>query len=223
MKSTLRYIGGPEMPRSKSRAVVRSRGSSGSSRCPTPGGATLAPASRSLRRAATREPRFMLIAVCHWGSTWSSTKHTETSTSGAARPSSLGHGVDQEAGRDGEHRRQHGRAARGRSTRSAPAAGRPRGRTAKNRYGSALRRAAARVSPRPGAVRRTSGRAARTRSRPRAGPASPPRATASRNCSRVNHRAASISAPSTSISRDSAWATKPSIRLAGSGHGWLPK
>ena len=42
MKSTLRYIGGPVMPRSNSRAVVRSSARSGSSRCPMPGGCTQA-------------------------------------------------------------------------------------------------------------------------------------------------------------------------------------
>ena len=40
---------------------------------------------------------------------------------------------------------------------------------------------------------------------------------------RVNQRASSISCSSTRISVDSARATKPSIRLAGSGQGWLPK
>ena len=84
MKSTLRYMGGPVMPRSNSRAVVRSAARSGSSRWPIPGGATVAPASRSFSRADTFEPRFMLIAVCSWGSTWIATKVMPTASSDGA-------------------------------------------------------------------------------------------------------------------------------------------
>ena len=47
MKSMLMYIGGPVMPRSNSRATVRSLVSLGSSRWPMPGGRTQASVSRS--------------------------------------------------------------------------------------------------------------------------------------------------------------------------------
>ena len=48
-------------------------------------------------------------------------------------------------------------------------------------------------------------------------------ATAACSCSRVNHRASAISSSSTTIScSPAARATKPSIRLRGIGHGWLP-
>ena len=51
------------MPRSNSRAVVRSSARSGSSRCPMPGGSTQARISVSLSQADTLLPRFMLTAV----------------------------------------------------------------------------------------------------------------------------------------------------------------
>ncbi len=57
---------------------------------------------------------------------------------------------------------------------------------------------------------------------PRGTTSSPERAAAS-NSARVHHRASSISAPSTSISVLVARPVNHSIRLAGSGHGWLPK
>ena len=47
MKSMEMNIGGPVMPRSKSRAIVRSLVSFGFSRCPIPGGRTQAEVSRS--------------------------------------------------------------------------------------------------------------------------------------------------------------------------------
>ena len=47
MKSIEIASGGPLMPRSKSRAMVRSLASSGSSRCPMPGGSTQATVSSS--------------------------------------------------------------------------------------------------------------------------------------------------------------------------------
>ena len=47
MKAILMCIGGPVMPASNSRATVRSEASSGSSRCPIPGGVTHASVSRS--------------------------------------------------------------------------------------------------------------------------------------------------------------------------------
>ena len=57
---------------------------------------------------------------------------------------------------------------------------------------------------------------------PRGTTSSPDRPAASK-AARVHHRASSISAPSTSIRFDCACATKPTMRLAGSGQGWLPK
>jgi hypothetical protein len=50
-----------------------------------------------------------------------------------------------------------------------------------------------------------------------------PASASARIWSRVNHLASLISAPSTSISVVLALAKKPTIRLAGNGHGWLPK
>ena len=58
MKSIEIDIGGPVIPMSKSRAMVRSLVSAGSSRCPMPGGCTEAEVSRSYSHAATRLPRF---------------------------------------------------------------------------------------------------------------------------------------------------------------------
>ena len=57
---------------------------------------------------------------------------------------------------------------------------------------------------------------------PRGTTSSPDRPAAS-SSARVHHRASSISAPSTSMSVVTALPVKPSIRLAGSGQGWLPK
>jgi hypothetical protein len=48
-----------------------------------------------------------------------------------------------------------------------------------------------------------------------------PEAVSSVSWSRVNHRAAVISSPSTTMSVAVARAKKPSIRLDGNGHGWL--
>ena len=52
MKSMEIESGGPLMPRSKSRAIVMSLASSGSSRCAMPGGSTQATVSRSYSQAA---------------------------------------------------------------------------------------------------------------------------------------------------------------------------
>ena len=57
MKSIEIHIGGPVIPRSKSRAIVRSLVSVGSSRWPIPGGRTHAVVSRSYSHAAVRLPR----------------------------------------------------------------------------------------------------------------------------------------------------------------------
>ena len=82
MKSIEMNSGGPVMPRSKSRATVRSAVSRGSSRCPIPGGSTTPRVSRSYRSAAVRSPRFALAACCSGVSTCSNTKTTPSATSG---------------------------------------------------------------------------------------------------------------------------------------------
>ena len=227
MKSTLRYIGGPEMPRSKSRAVVKSRVSDGSSRCPTPGGSTHAPASSSLRWAETREPRFMLIAVCHCGSTWSSTKQTDTSASGAARPSSS---ATASTRRPVATANTDGSTARSASTpHQTTASGRSAcGSTGEEPHGPALPEPLHRSLPLggggPGSGPPYQWASSDEEIETPRGTCISPAATASRNCSRVNHRAVLDLGP---VDVDLAWtrarATKPSIRLAGSGHGWLPK
>jgi len=61
MKSIAIESGGPLMPKSKSRAMVRSVVRRGSSRCPIPGGATQAAASSSLSHAESLLPRFAPI------------------------------------------------------------------------------------------------------------------------------------------------------------------
>src|SRR2546429_9756563 len=87
MKSIEMNNGGPVMPRSKSRAIVRSLMSPGFSRWPMPGGRTQAVVRRSYSHAAVRLPR---LAPTAWGigeSTCSRTNTTPTSPSGAVRSS----------------------------------------------------------------------------------------------------------------------------------------
>ncbi len=50
-----------------------------------------------------------------------------------------------------------------------------------------------------------------------------PVSVAASSSARLNQRASLISSPSTVTSVDVAVATNPTIRLAGRGHGWLPK
>ena len=78
MKSRFRYIGGPVIPRSNSREVVRSSASSGSSRWPMPGGSTQLLIRRSFSQADSRLPRFMLTAVRIGPTISISTKTTPT-------------------------------------------------------------------------------------------------------------------------------------------------
>src|SRR3989441_10929469 len=87
MKSIEMNIGGPVMPRSKSRAIVRSLASLGFSRWPMPGGRTQAAVSRSYSHAAVRLPRLAPMAWCIGERTCSSTNTTPTSPSGAASAS----------------------------------------------------------------------------------------------------------------------------------------
>src|SRR5918995_357260 len=84
MKSIEIDSGGPVMPRSKSRAAVRSRLSAGSSRWPMPAGRRQASVSRSYSQAAVRSPRLVPIAWWRGVSTWSSTNTTPTAASGPA-------------------------------------------------------------------------------------------------------------------------------------------
>lgn len=70
------------MPRSKSRATVRSLVSAGSSRCPIPGGRTQASVSRSYSQAAVRSPTLALSAWWMGLSTWSRTKTEPAKASG---------------------------------------------------------------------------------------------------------------------------------------------
>ena len=77
----------PLMPRSKSRATVRSAASSGFSRCEIPRGVTHAAVNRSYRNAARRSPRFRLTAVWMGVSTCRSPNTTPVAASGTAIPS----------------------------------------------------------------------------------------------------------------------------------------
>ena len=87
MKSIEIDIGGPLMPRSKSRAMVRSLVSFGFSRWPIPGGRTQAEVSLSLSHAAVRLPRLAPMAWWIGASTWRGTNTAPTRTSGATRSS----------------------------------------------------------------------------------------------------------------------------------------
>src|SRR5918995_232441 len=84
MKSIEIDSGGPVMPRSKSRAAVRSRLRAGSSRWPMPAGRRQASVSRSYSQAAVRSPRLVPIAWWRGVSTCSSTNTTPTAASGPA-------------------------------------------------------------------------------------------------------------------------------------------
>ena len=85
MKSIEIDNGGPVMPRSKSRATVRSLVSAGSSRWPMPCGRTQASVSRSYSQAAVRSPRLALIAWWMGVSTWSRTNTAPARASGPLR------------------------------------------------------------------------------------------------------------------------------------------
>ena len=110
MKSIEKDSGGPVMPRSKSRATVRSLVSAGSSRWPMPGGRTQASVSRSYSQAAVRSPRLALIAWWIGLSTWSRTKIDPDAGQRTAQAVAALHRADEDAGRDGEARPAGGRA-----------------------------------------------------------------------------------------------------------------
>ena len=76
--------GGPLMPRSKSRAMMRSVVRRASSRWPIPGGRTQALVNSSYSQAAARLPRLAPMAWLSGESTWSSTNTTPTKVRGAA-------------------------------------------------------------------------------------------------------------------------------------------
>src|SRR5437588_3534049 len=84
MKGMETESGGPVMPRSKSRARVKSSISSGRSRWAMPGGATVALMSRSWSHAAVRAPRFVATSPCRGLSVCRATKTPPTSTRGPA-------------------------------------------------------------------------------------------------------------------------------------------
>ena len=96
------------MPRSKSRATVRSLVSAGFSRWPMPGGRTQVSVSRSYSQAAVRSPRLALSAWWIGLSTWSRMKTAPVAASGPVRLSAPAlHRADEHAGRDREHGGQH--------------------------------------------------------------------------------------------------------------------
>ena len=80
-------MGGPVMPRSKSRAIVRSLVSCGLSRWPIPGGRTQVEVRRSYNQSAVRLPRLAPMAWWIGESTWRVTNTAETNESGRARSS----------------------------------------------------------------------------------------------------------------------------------------
>ena len=76
------------MPRSKSRAIVRSSVRSARSRWATPGGPTVAAISRSLSDVAVRSPRFEPTTSWSGPTICAATNTTARATSGAASGSS---------------------------------------------------------------------------------------------------------------------------------------
>src|SRR4249919_2590074 len=111
MKSIEKDNGGPVIPRSKSRATVRSLVSPGSSRCPMPGGRTQASVSRSYNHAAVRSPRLKLSAVWIGVNICSRMNTTPTSSrawkAAAVYAAGVLHGGDDHAGGNREDRGQH--------------------------------------------------------------------------------------------------------------------
>ena len=87
MKSIEIERGGPVIPRSNSRATVRSPTSVASSRCPMPGGRTHASVSLSYSQAAVRSPRLELTAWWIGARICSSTNVAPTTASGVASES----------------------------------------------------------------------------------------------------------------------------------------
>ncbi len=83
MKSIAIDSGGPVIPRSKSRATVRSPLSRLSSRWPIPGGRTQAAVSRSCSHALVRSPRLALAAWWIGVRIWSRMKNAPRNASGA--------------------------------------------------------------------------------------------------------------------------------------------
>ena len=82
MKSIEMLSGGPVMPRSKSRAIVRSLIKSVRSRWATPGGSMQAIINCSFNQFEVRLPRFMPSAKCTGVITWKPMNTTPTNTSG---------------------------------------------------------------------------------------------------------------------------------------------
>ena len=198
MKSTLRYIGGPEMPRSKSRAVVKSRDNDGVLEVPDTGRGDAR--TGQLVIEVGRHPRAEVHADrgVPLGQHLQQHEAHRDQHSGAARPSSPATASTRRpvatANTDGSAARSaralHQISASGRSA---------RGRTAKNRTDPRSPSRCTGQSP-PGSGPPYQWASSEDEIDTPRGTCISPAPTASRNCWRVNHRAASISAPSTSIS-----------------------
>jgi hypothetical protein len=87
MKSIAMNNGGPLIPRSKSRAIVRSSIICGSSRWPIPGGVVHASTRQLFIQFAVRLPRFAPAAWWIGGRTWAATNAHPMKINGAARDS----------------------------------------------------------------------------------------------------------------------------------------